>query len=141
MLTLDLIFKFFNLSYMERWNDKIRPMPFYEIDKQAHKMIIAFFLASFEKERADFSYDNLIKAGIFEILQRSVITDIKPSVFSKICEEKERNKELNEWICKQLEEILNSIGNDFEKEFKEYFNIDNFSLVKRILKGFGCSLQ
>jgi len=119
---------------MERWNDKIRPMPFYEIDKQAHKMIIAFFLASFEKERADFSYDNLIKAGIFEILQRSVITDIKPSVFSKICEEKERNKELNEWICKQLEEILNSIGNDFEKEFKEYFNIDNFSLVKRILK-------
>lgn len=133
MLNLDLIYKIFNLSYMERWNDKIRPMPFYEIDKQAHKIIIGFFLASFEDNKEYFSYDDLIKGSIFEILQRSVITDIKPTVFVKISSDYKRYNELQSWIYKQLEDILVFIGNDFAKEFKEYFMIENQSIIKKIL--------
>ncbi len=29
---------------MRRWNDKLRPVELYEIDKQAHKMIVAWML-------------------------------------------------------------------------------------------------
>lgn len=32
----------FSGSYMRRWNDKLRPVELYEIDKQAHKMIVAW---------------------------------------------------------------------------------------------------
>ena len=34
----------FSGSYMRRWNDKLRPVELYEIDKQAHKMIVAWML-------------------------------------------------------------------------------------------------
>ena len=29
---------------MRRWNDKLRPVELFELDKQAHKMIVAFLL-------------------------------------------------------------------------------------------------
>ena len=34
----------FSGSSMRRWNDKLRPVELYEVDKQAHKMITAFLL-------------------------------------------------------------------------------------------------
>lgn len=34
----------FSGSCMRRWNDKLRPVELYEIDKQAHKMIVAWML-------------------------------------------------------------------------------------------------
>jgi len=36
--------KIFDAANMQRWNDKIRPVELRELDKQAHKMIIAYFL-------------------------------------------------------------------------------------------------
>ena len=34
----------FSGSFMKRWNDKMRPMELVEVDKQAHKMIVAWLL-------------------------------------------------------------------------------------------------
>ena len=34
----------FSGAYMRRWNDKLRPVELFELDKQAHKMIVAFLL-------------------------------------------------------------------------------------------------
>ncbi|MGN1038125.1 MAG: phosphohydrolase, partial [Mailhella sp.] len=34
----------FSGASMRRWNDKLRPVELFEIDKQAHKMIVAFLL-------------------------------------------------------------------------------------------------
>jgi len=34
----------FSGSFMRRWNDKLRPMELLEVDKQAHKMIVAWML-------------------------------------------------------------------------------------------------
>ncbi len=33
----------YSMQSMQRWNDKIRPVDLRELDKQAHKMIIAYF--------------------------------------------------------------------------------------------------
>ncbi len=34
----------FSGAYMKRWNDKLRPVELMEVDKQAHKMIVAWLL-------------------------------------------------------------------------------------------------
>ncbi|MDR0467046.1 MAG: phosphohydrolase, partial [Deltaproteobacteria bacterium] len=34
----------FSGAYMLRWNDKLRPFPLWELDKQGHKMILAWLL-------------------------------------------------------------------------------------------------
>ena len=46
----NLIERFFKAATMERWNDHIRPVQLTELDKQAHKMIIAYVLAKIEED-------------------------------------------------------------------------------------------
>ena len=44
MIRKALLLKLLDAAYMQRWNDKIRPVELIELDKQAHKMFIAYFL-------------------------------------------------------------------------------------------------
>ncbi|MEK6738147.1 MAG: hydrolase, partial [Planctomycetota bacterium] len=41
MIRKALLLKIFSAAYMQRWNDQIRPIELIELDKQAHKMVIA----------------------------------------------------------------------------------------------------
>lgn len=118
---------------MQRWNDKLRPMQFIEIDKQAHKMAIAYFLGKFEEEKDGFSWIEIIEGGIFELLQRMVITDIKPTILHKIKENKAKYIEFNKWITRQIEPTIIPLGKDFVNKFENYFiNFDD-NINKRIL--------
>ena len=56
---------------MQRWNDLLRPVEFRELDKQAHKMIIAYVLGKHEEEKNTRGFDwiKIIEGGIFEFLQ------------------------------------------------------------------------
>ena len=49
-MTREFILEIFSAAAMQRWNDKIRPVELKELDKQAHKMIIAWVLGRFEAE-------------------------------------------------------------------------------------------
>ena len=49
-LNKPLIELFFDAANIRRWNDQINPMEFTELDKQAHKMIIAWVLAKCEED-------------------------------------------------------------------------------------------
>jgi len=84
MVRKPFILKLFDTANMQRWNDKIRPVELRELDKQAHKMVIAYFLGKFEEENDDFSWIEVIEGGMFGFLQRLVITDLKPQIFYKI---------------------------------------------------------
>ena len=76
----------FSAASMTRWNDHARPGQFTELAKQAHKMIIAWVIAQSEEDRGDGpDWLRLIEGGLFECLQRVVLTDIKPPVFHKRC--------------------------------------------------------
>ena len=44
MVTKDLLIRLFDAAYMQRWNDQIRPVELTELDKQAHKMVVAYML-------------------------------------------------------------------------------------------------
>jgi putative hydrolase of HD superfamily len=131
----NLIERFYEAASMNRWNDHIRPVELTELDKQAHKMVIAYVIAKFEESDRDIkiNWQNLIEGGIFEFLHRTILTDIKPPVFHKMMEEKE--KDLNKYVIKQLDKDMNGLSNNFKENFKKYFFDHNYAKVeKRILK-------
>jgi putative hydrolase of HD superfamily len=126
---------FYDAASMQRWNDHIRPVELTELDKQAHKMIIAFVVGRFEEtmKNIPINWRLLIEGGIFEFLQRIIITDIKPPVFHKIIAEK--GEEINRWVLNQLKDSTHEIKGDFVKRFEQYlFDKEYAAVEKKILK-------
>ncbi len=101
MINPKLIEAFFTAASIQRWNDYPRMVDLVELDKQAHKFIIAYFIAKMED---DIDMSALVEAGIFEFLRRVVVTDIRPDVFRKMLQKKKT--ELNEWVIAQLHDSL-----------------------------------
>ncbi len=131
MITPKLIEQIFGSASIGRWNDYPRMMELMELDKQAHKFIIAYFLASSEK---DVDLNNLIEAGIYEFLRRVVVTDIRPDVFHNSLEKK--SAQLNTWVLLKLQNSLESIDDGkFFENFKAYLeDEDKWSKERFILK-------
>jgi len=117
---------------MRRWNDKICPVELRELDKQSHKMIIAFLLGKSENE-VSLNWKDIIEGGIFEFLYRLIVTDLKPQIFYKIRQDKNKFKQLNRWVYRQLEPIISPVDQDFFQRFKKYFTQEQETLNKRIL--------
>ena len=118
MINPRIIDYIFSSASIQRWNDYPRMVELVELDKQAHKFIIAYFIAKLEK---DINYTHLIEAGIFEFLRRVVVTDIRPDVFRKALQKKSR--EINSWVISKLVLSLKDIDNGtFLQKFEEYLN-------------------
>ena len=129
----NLIKKLYDAAYMQRWNDKIRPVELTELDKQAHKMIIAYVLGKFEENNRYFNWIRLIEYGLFEFLQRLVVTDLKPQVLYKIKENNHTYDQLNRWVFSQLDPLIAPLGNDFNERFSNYFLSQDNTIEKRII--------
>ncbi|MCP4482295.1 MAG: HD domain-containing protein [bacterium] len=141
MLKKDFLLFIYRSAYMQRWNDHLRPIDLYELDKQAHKMIIAYTLAKIEENNgADIDWSQIIEKGIFEFLQRIALTDMKPSLFYKIKQDKEKYIELNNFILEKISSYISEIdGGQFLLRFKGYIyddvtNLQKFDINKKILK-------
>jgi len=128
-----LLTRLYDAAYMQRWNDKIRPVELTELDKQAHKMIIAYMLGKFEGDNSKFNWISLIEGGIFEFLQRLVVTDLKPQVLYKIKENADTYRKLNSWVYMQLEQFISPLGSEFCTRFKSYFTNTGDTIEKRVL--------
>lgn len=135
MVRKGFIDRVFDAASIQRWNDHVRPVDFTELDKQAHKMIIAYVVGKLEEDdrQAAVDWRRLIEGGLFEFLQRVILTDIKPTVFHKMMSEKGR--ELNELVFETLKGDIRDIKGDFAGKFRAYFLDKEYSrLEKRILK-------
>ncbi len=127
-LRKSLLHSLFSGFNMRRWNDKLRPIELYEIDKQAHKMIVAFLLchsvpSKDNSEREALLYD-VIEGALFDYFYRLVTTDLKPPLFYKIKENKEHYEKLTEYVEKELETILTPFGAHFYERFQKYHRND-----------------
>ena len=81
----------FSGAYLLRWNDKLRPVELLEIDKQAHKMLLACVLwhensRDLPSAQRTALANAVIEGGLFDYFYRIIITDIKPPIFYKIKE-------------------------------------------------------
>ena len=115
----------FSGASMRRWNDKLRPVELFEIDKQAHKMIVAFLLwrQNVEKlppEEARRMGLEIIEGGIFDYFYRLIITDIKPPVFYRIKSNPENYARLTDWVLKELEPRIRPLDEDFWNRLAAY---------------------
>ncbi|MCG3670820.1 HD domain-containing protein [Aliarcobacter butzleri] len=118
MINPKIIDYIFSSASIQRWNDYPRMVDLVELDKQAHKFIIAYFIAKFEN---DINFTHLIEAGIFEFLRRVVVTDIRPDVFRKALQKK--SKEINSWVISKLKPSIENIDNGvFLQKFEEFLN-------------------
>jgi len=133
MIRKALLLKLFQAAYMQRWNDKLRPVDIYELDKQAHKMIIAYFVGKFEENRKGFSWLEVIEGGTFELLQRIVLTDLKPPILYRIKQDADKYRQLNEWVCAQLEPYIRPFNSDLWQRFRTYLCDAEDSLNRRVL--------
>jgi putative hydrolase of HD superfamily len=126
-LTASLITELFKGFTVQRWNDKIRTVELLEIDKHAHKMFIAFILGKYEEleDTQTVNWHDIIKGGIYELLRRIVISDIKSPIFYKIKQDyPETFMKLNEWV---FERIRNKFNNkEIEEEFHQFLLDENF---------------
>ena len=129
MINPKLIEAFFTAASIQRWNDYPRMVDLVELDKQAHKFIIAYFIAKMED---DVDMSALIEAGIFEFLRRVVVTDIRPDVFRKMLQKKK--KELNEWVITQLHDSLVDLEDGaFLERFENFLRDDNMYKKERFI--------
>ena len=129
MLNPKIVDYIFSSASIQRWNDYPRMVDLVELDKQAHKFIIAYFIAKLEK---DINYTHLIEAGIFEFLRRVVVTDIRPDVFRKALQKK--GAEINAWVLGKLESSLIDIDNgNFFQKFKDYLEDDTMYKKERFV--------
>jgi len=132
-ITKNLVMQLFKAASMQRWNDKVRPIELCELDKQAHKMIIAYMLARLEEKHAPVCWHEIIEGGIFELLQRTVLTDLRPQIFHRIREDEEKYRSLNEWAFEELSGAIQPLGEDFCRRYREYFQASDDSTSKRII--------
>lgn len=135
MIRKGLIEKLYDAASIQRWNDHVRPVEFTELDKQAHKMIISFVIAKFEEQQRKNNFDwmKIIEGGLFEFLQRVIMTDIKPPVFHKMMRTK--GKELNRWVMGKLDADIKDLNVEFKDRFTSYlFDPEYAYFEKRILK-------
>ncbi len=125
MIRKSFINKLFNGFSIQRWNDKLRPMELIQMDKHAHKMIIAYCLAKYEEERGtQFDWIDIIKGGIYELLKRIEISDIQSPVYKEISKNKELVKKLYDHVYKSLEPVIGN--NAIKEEIRLYLTEPDF---------------
>jgi len=84
MIAKGLLDKIYEAASIQRWNDHVRPVEFTELDKQAHKMILAYVLGKLEESEGQAQIDwlKLIEGGIFEFFPRVILTTSRPRFFT-----------------------------------------------------------
>lgn len=129
MINPKIIEDIFSSASIQRWNDYPRMVELVELDKQAHKFVIAYFIAKMEK---DINYTHLIEAGIFEFLRRVVVTDIRPDVFRNVLQKKK--KEINSWVVGKLQDSLKDIDDGkFLEKFTTYLDDETIYEKERFI--------
>ena len=135
MLTKSFIEFLYEAAHIQRWNEHIRPMGFTELDKQAHKMMIVYVLARHEEDDhgAKINWRSLIEGGIFEFMQRNVLTDIKPTVFHEMM--RVYGKELNAWVYGELRRRIPDIQEEFMQSMQRYLEDASYCpMEKKLLR-------
>ena len=133
-LNMDLIYNMFSAANMHRWNDHLRPMDLTELDKQAHKMVIAWVLAKFEEseKKQKIDWRCLIEHSMFSFIRRLIITDLKPQLFHRVVREK--GKEVNAYVLEEFDKLVPDMDPGFRKRLEDYMNASEKSHEDRLIK-------
>ncbi|MCE5222760.1 HD domain-containing protein [bacterium] len=129
---LELIYR---SASIERWNDHLRVQGFTELDKQAHKMIIAYTLGKLEEQQSGSSlhWELIIQAGVIEFFERVLLTDIKPPIYYELMNKS--GPALHDWVVRGLQTAFQPGQFTLIPLMQTYFNTTTgFSRERRIVR-------
>lgn len=119
MVPSSILERVFAAASIQRWNDRVRPVDLTELDKQAHKAMIAFVLARFEEDRgAVVDWIRLIEGLLFEFFPRVVLTDIKAPFFHRLM--KGHGAAINRHVLREVSPDLRRWDPAFTDRFEAY---------------------
>jgi len=130
-----LLLKIYEAASMQRWNDQIRTIEFTELDKQAHKMIVAYILGKCEQDHSghEIEWIKIIETGFFDFLKRIILTDLKPPLIYKIKEDKRKYRKLNQWVFERINPYVEVLGKDFVERLRGHLYSVKEDLETRIV--------
>lgn len=118
-LNADIMYYMFDAANMSRWNDHLRTLDLSELDKQAHKAVIAWVIGKAEEDAGrPVEWRTVIEHTLFSFLQRIALTDLKPQVFHKIA--KEKKDEVNAYVLGFFDTNIPNTSPAFRKLFEDY---------------------
>jgi len=125
---------FFDATNMHRWNDHIRPLDLTELDKQSHKAAIAWVLGKSWESTTGESIDwrRLIEHSVFSLIERCVMTDIKPPLFHRI--KVEKASEMADFVMSEVHRIVPRLDLDFAKRLDSYLRSKNDTREDELLR-------
>lgn len=131
---MDLIYMFFDASNMHRWNDHIRPLDLTELDKQSHKAAIAWVLGRSWEEVTGETIDwrRLIEHSVFSLVERCVMTDIKPPLFHRI--KAEKFEEMADFVISEVHRIVPDLDPGLGTRMETYFRSKNDTREDELLR-------
>lgn len=132
MVGKELLIELFQAAEMRRWNDKLCPIPLTELDKQGHKMTIAYVLGKFAEHEDDFSWTEIIEDGLFEFFERLTLTDIKPQVFERIKANEETFIELKKEVHSRFTPLIADLDG-LDERFETYLFHPQNSINRKVL--------
>jgi len=132
MMGKDVLITLFQAAEMRRWNDKICPVSLMELDKQGHKMAIAYMLGKFAERNSDFSWIEVIEGGLFEYFERLTLTDLKPQIFERIKANDETFTELKNEVYKRFMPLISDFDG-LDKRFEAYLFRPHDTVSRKVL--------
>jgi len=109
----------------QRWTDHLRPFDLTVQGKHAHMMTIAWVLGKQQETGGqeldwDSFWVRVVEGGLFELLRKCVILDLKSQLFARL--RNESGDKLNEYAFGVLEPEMRGIAGDPFGRFKSYFS-------------------
>lgn len=114
--------KLYDAAHIQRWNDHLRTKGFTELDKQSHKMVIAYVLGKCQEDsqKAPLNWNLLLEMGFFEFIKRVILTDIKPAIYHEMV--KVSGPELNQWIWQQCQQEPSWLPPELYSKLEHYLS-------------------
>jgi putative hydrolase of HD superfamily len=125
-----LLIELFQAAEMR--NDKLCPIPLTELDKQAHKMTIAYVLGKFAEHESGFDWLEVIEGGLFEYFERLTLTDIKPQVFERIKANEDTFTELKKEVYSRFQPLIAGFEG-LDTRFEAYLFDPHDSINRKVL--------
>ena len=131
---MDLLYMFFDATNMHRWNDHIRPLDLTELDKQSHKAAIAWVLGKSWEESSGERIDwrRLIEHSAFSLIERCVMTDIKPPLFHRI--KAEKASEMADFVISEVHRMVPRLDPLFAERLEAYLRSGNDTREDELLR-------
>lgn len=127
-MTSAMLYYLFNAANMHRWNDHFRTVDLTELDKQAHKAVIAWVLGKLEEDAGNtIDWNKIIEHMLFSFIHRIAITDLKPPVYYEIIKDGSNKAAIDQYAYREFVKLVPDMNPEFLERFKAYLGEDHGS--------------